>query len=94
MGADLFESYVGSIIAAATLASRDNEMALPFWLSGAGVVAAIVGTFFVSTNEKGEGWNSNLGALMYPAAQRRTLADSSRDDAESSPRRRGRGAFL
>merc|ERR1719171_2694422 len=33
MGADLFESYVGSIIAAATLAKRDNEIALPFWLS-------------------------------------------------------------
>merc|ERR1719310_2051544 len=26
MGADLFESYVGSIIAAATLAKRDNEI--------------------------------------------------------------------
>ena len=29
MGADLFESYVGSIIAAATLAGRDSEIALP-----------------------------------------------------------------
>ena len=44
MGADLFESYVGSIIAAATLAKRDNEIALPFWLSACGVIAAMVGT--------------------------------------------------
>merc|ERR1719386_291492 len=34
MGADLFESYVGSIIAAATLAGNDVRLlALPFWLS-------------------------------------------------------------
>merc|ERR1719440_2388083 len=59
MGADLFESYVGSLIAAATLAKRDNEIALPFWLSACGVIAAMVGTVAVSTNEKGEGWNSN-----------------------------------
>ena len=54
MGADLFESYVGSIIAAATLAPRDCEVALPFWLAGAGVVASLVGTFAVSTKEKGK----------------------------------------
>ena len=65
MGADLFESYVGSIIAAATLAPRDCEVALPFWLAGAGVLASLIGTFAVSTKEKGEGWNSNLGALMW-----------------------------
>jgi len=77
MGADLFESYVGSIIAAATLAgtgaapnagslaNQAAEVALPFWLAGAGVVSAIVGCFAVSTSESGEGWNSNLGALMW-----------------------------
>jgi len=65
MGADLFESYVGSIIASATLAGRDAEIALPFWLAGAGVVAAVLGTFAVSTEESGDGWNSNLGALMW-----------------------------
>ena len=63
MGADLFESYVGSIIAAATLAKRDNEIALPFWLSACGVVAAMVGTMAVSTNEKGEGLELEPGAL-------------------------------
>jgi len=65
MGADLFESYVGSIIAAATLAESDEQVALPFWLAGAGVVSAVVGCFAVSTSESGEGWNSNLGALMW-----------------------------
>ena len=77
MGADLFESYVGSIIAAATLAgtgaapnagslsNQAAEVALPFWLAGAGVVSAIIGCFAVSTSESGEGWNSNLGALMW-----------------------------
>merc|ERR1719162_632359 len=74
MGADLFESYVGSIIAAATLATRDNEIALPFWLSGAGVIAAMIGTMAVSTNEKGEGWNSNLSALMWALEKGTMLA--------------------
>merc|ERR1711970_1397203 len=74
MGADLFESYVGSIIAAATLAKRDNEIALPFWLSACGVLAAMIGTMAVSTNEKGEGWNSNLGALMWALEKGTMLA--------------------
>merc|ERR1719460_533817 len=74
MGADLFESYVGSIIAAATLAKRDNEIAFPFWLSACGVVAAMIGTMAVSTNEKGEGWNSNLGALMWALEKGTMLA--------------------
>merc|ERR1719326_180431 len=74
MGADLFESYVGSIIAAATLAKWDNEIALPFWLSACGVVAAMIGTMAVSTNEKGEGWNSNLGALMWALGKGTMLA--------------------
>lgn len=34
MGADLFESFVGSIIAAATLAQTSNEIAYPFWIAG------------------------------------------------------------
>merc|ERR1719413_187568 len=53
MGADLFESYVGSIIAAATLGVPlgDNYIALPFWLSAAGVITSVIGFFFVSTQE-------------------------------------------
>jgi inorganic pyrophosphatase len=65
MGADLFESYVGSIIAAATLATTDAERALPFYLSAAGVICSLIGCFLVSTKEKGEGWNTDLGSLMF-----------------------------
>ena len=39
MGADLFESYVGSVIAAATLGCQHpNTMMLPFWIAGTGVL--------------------------------------------------------
>eukprot|EP00616_Rhizochromulina_sp_CCMP1243_P005949 CAMPEP_0118965760 /NCGR_PEP_ID=MMETSP1173-20130426/3287_1 /TAXON_ID=1034831 /ORGANISM="Rhizochromulina marina cf, Strain CCMP1243" /LENGTH=789 /DNA_ID=CAMNT_0006914423 /DNA_START=277 /DNA_END=2646 /DNA_ORIENTATION=- len=65
MGADLFESYVGSIIAAATLADNDVERALPFYLAAVGILCSMIGYFCVSTNEKGDGWNSNLGSLMF-----------------------------
>jgi K(+)-stimulated pyrophosphate-energized sodium pump len=52
MGADLFESYVGSIIAAATLANGDIvKVALPFWIAGAGIVASMIGFFFVRTKD-------------------------------------------
>jgi len=51
MGADLFESFVGSIIASATLAKTPAQLALPFWVSGFGVVAAAIGSVFVKTNE-------------------------------------------
>jgi len=65
MGADLFESYVGSIIAAATLATTQAQVALPFWLAAAGIVCSMLGFFAVSTKEEGAGWDSNLGALMF-----------------------------
>jgi len=69
MGADLFESYVGSLIAAMSIAAYETDFAaeklmLPLWLSAAGILCSIIGVFFVSTNEKGAGWNSNLSALM------------------------------
>jgi len=51
MGADLFESYVGSIIAAATLAKCPAQMALPFWISGCGVLAALIGSKCVRTKD-------------------------------------------
>lgn len=65
MGADLFESFVGSIIAACTLATRqwpkkDNDMdrlsaiALPFWIASFGILCSIVGMFFVGTNAQVE----------------------------------------
>jgi K(+)-stimulated pyrophosphate-energized sodium pump len=61
MGADLFESYVGSIIACMTLGAvaaatgGDGGMGmvqLPLMLAGAGIIASIVGTFFVKTNDE------------------------------------------
>merc|ERR1719316_1467595 len=70
MGADLFESYVGSLIAAVSLAlycndSTASRLQLPGYLAGAGIFCSMLGVFAVSTKEKGEGWNSNLGALMW-----------------------------
>jgi Na+/H+-translocating membrane pyrophosphatase len=60
MGADLFESYVGSIIAACTLAptvvigdySPNALYALPFWLAGVGIICSIIGIQFVSVEEQ------------------------------------------
>ncbi|MFH1505543.1 MAG: sodium-translocating pyrophosphatase [archaeon] len=50
MGADLYESYVGSIIAAMILgvvAFKLQGVAYPLYLAGAGIIASIIGTFFV-----------------------------------------------
>ncbi len=55
MGADLFESYVGSIISAITLGLivyGVNGAAFPLALAGIGIVGSIVGTFFVKGDEK------------------------------------------
>ncbi len=56
MGADLFESYVGSIIAAITLglAASSNPtpyVLFPLLLSAIGIVASIISTFFVKGKE-------------------------------------------
>jgi len=52
MGADLFESFVGSIIAAATLANGDaTRVALPFWIAGAGIFSSVIGFFAVSCKD-------------------------------------------
>ena len=59
MGADLFESFVGSIIATCALATTQfagseemtaSAIALPFWVAGTGMLCSIVGMFFVKTN--------------------------------------------
>tara|TARA_Y100000310_G_C20663221_1_gene805971 strand:- start:518 stop:2485 length:1968 start_codon:yes stop_codon:yes gene_type:complete len=56
MGADLFESYVGSIIAAMAIGLATFGVAavtLPLFLAGAGIIASIIGSLFVRTkNEK------------------------------------------
>jgi K(+)-stimulated pyrophosphate-energized sodium pump len=59
MGADLFESYVGSIIAASALGVAlvisanvtPGFVGLPFLIAGGGIIASLVGTFLVKTEE-------------------------------------------
>ncbi|MEG0257690.1 MAG: sodium-translocating pyrophosphatase [Christensenella sp.] len=55
MGADLYESYVGSIISAGALAIAaglgGGGLALPMILAAVGIVASVIGTFFVRTKE-------------------------------------------
>lgn len=54
MGADLFESYVGSLISAITLgilAFDANGAVYPLLLAATGIVASIFGTFFVRGKE-------------------------------------------
>ena len=54
MGADLFESYVGSIVSAITLGAvyfAIEGAVFPLLLAGIGIVAAIIGTFFVKGDE-------------------------------------------
>lgn len=55
MGADLFESYVGSIIAAITLGALiEDPLAgaiFPLVLSAVGIIASIIGIFFVKGDE-------------------------------------------
>ena len=73
MGADLFESYVGSIIATIALAAVgatalamdaggwDGRLALlPILVASFGVGAAILGTFLVRTGE-----NADMGRLLW-----------------------------
>jgi K(+)-stimulated pyrophosphate-energized sodium pump len=56
MGADLFESFVGSIIATMILGfaveNADGLVSLPLAIAAVGIIASIVGTFFVSTNDE------------------------------------------
>ena len=56
MGADLYESYLGSIIATAVLGVSAglglNGVILPMILAALGIFASIVGTFFVRTKEE------------------------------------------
>jgi len=61
MGADLFESYVGSIIGAMVLGATAigfseagfNAVILPLVIASAGIIVSIIGTFFVSVKEGG-----------------------------------------
>lgn len=60
MGADLYESYVGSIISASALgvaAFADQAfkaMAIPMAMAAVGIICSIIGTFFVKTEENAD----------------------------------------
>jgi len=58
MGADLYESYVGSIVATMALAVSAGlgikGVTVPMVMAGVGVVASIIGIFFVRAEEKAE----------------------------------------
>ncbi|MDP2912633.1 MAG: sodium-translocating pyrophosphatase [Candidatus Omnitrophota bacterium] len=78
MGADLYESYVGSIVATMALGVAAfgklglslQSITIPLVMAAVGVVSSILGTFFVKTKEKAE-----QGALL--AALRRGVFSSS-----------------
>ena len=56
MGADLYESYVGSVISCGALAAAAGlgfaGVVIPMLIAAIGILASIIGTFFVSTKEK------------------------------------------
>ncbi|MGL4607431.1 MAG: sodium-translocating pyrophosphatase [Eubacteriaceae bacterium] len=57
MGADLFESYVGSLISAMTLGvlalGGIEGIVFPLLLAGTGILSSVIGTFFVRGKEGG-----------------------------------------
>lgn len=68
MGADLYESYVGSVISTAALAAAAglgfNGVMIPMVLAAIGILASIIGSFFVRTKE-GADQKQLLGALRH-----------------------------
>jgi len=67
MGADLFESYVGSIIATMTLvisatfiSDSKDAVVLPFFIASIGIISSIIGTFLVRTKE-----GASMGSLLW-----------------------------
>lgn len=78
MGADLFESYVGSIIAAMTLGAvisvsgeggaASGLVMLPMALAGMGILASIIGTFFVKTENEEKIHSTLFNGLLIASA--------------------------
>ena len=73
MGADLFESYVDSIIAAmaigaisATLGEGNERVVLPMAIAGTGILVSIAGNFFVRTS--GSNLHGALNRGIFAAA--------------------------
>ena len=75
MGADLFESYVGSLVSALTLGvavSAISGVVFPLAIAGCGLLASIIGTFFVKGDEKSSPQKalklgSNIAAVLVVA---------------------------
>lgn len=78
MGADLFESYVDSIIAAMVLGlagvavggyviDTSSALALPLILAGIGIIASLIGSFFVRTG-KTQNLHGALNKGVFSAA--------------------------
>ena len=74
MGADLFESYVGSIIATMVLGAvfmipgsgiETEAVLLPLYLAATGIVMSIIGTFFVRVKDGGSPHKAlNMGEFL------------------------------
>ncbi len=66
MGADLYESYFGSIVSACALGvaalGSIEALATPMLLAFLGIIASLIGSFFVKTSEKAD-QKTLLGAL-------------------------------
>lgn len=65
MGADLFESYVNSLIAAmvlglATYAANPQAITLPLTISAVGIIASIIGVFFVRGKDPSKALNTGV----------------------------------
>ncbi|HCI04025.1 TPA: sodium-translocating pyrophosphatase [Candidatus Peribacteria bacterium] len=63
MGADLFESYVGSLVAAMLIgvtasvawgSTMESAILFPLFISGFGIIVSIIGTFVVRTRKGGD----------------------------------------
>ena len=70
MGADLFESYVGSIIAAMILGAlifSGNAIFFPLLIAAIGIVASIIGSFFVNAKDE-KGISNGLKAGLFAAS--------------------------
>jgi K(+)-stimulated pyrophosphate-energized sodium pump len=70
MGADLFESYIGALISGMVLgvASGLSGVSLPIALAATGIIASIVGTFFVRVKEGGNPQKGlNFGTFVAAA---------------------------
>lgn len=87
MGADLFESYVGSIIAAATLGSQffgSVGVAAPFYLSASGILCSIIGSSLVSVNSSSAWWPLNYLVAPFRRHDRTHTTHDTTHDMEQS----------